>query len=267
MAILRVLLALFVAWLILADCLLARHSAALPHPSGGIMLGLLLGEAGLVATWFATSRQPWPLRLAISWLTMALLAWPAALYSGPSWRQWVGLLLLFTSGVAVGWKIVQASGWRWCWPGENTPPPQRLLGARQYSLATMLEWLTTAATTLGLASWLALPDKQPLVAATSIVCLALVLPLAMALVLVESRALWARCGFALGLLVTALLAIGINQGQVSTPLFALVLTTELLVALFAALLLAIGGGSLQRTTAATTENAALWREHRSAAVP
>jgi hypothetical protein len=249
MAVLRLLFVLFALLLLLADGLTARHGAGFPHPTAGVMLGLLLGEAGLVATWSACSRRHWVLRLAVAWLTMALLAWPAAYYTGPSWRQWTGLLLLFGAGVALGWKLVYATGWSWHLPETQAATDQSALRPLQFSMANMLEWTTTLALTLGVGSWLALPDRQPFLAALSILALAALTPLWMAILLAETKSIWSRCALAsLPLLGSAgVIALNLIGGQAG--LLALVVGTQSLVTIFAALLLAIGGGRLLATTA------------------
>lgn len=244
MAVVRLLLALLITWLILADCLLARTATPFPHPTAGIMLGLLLGEAGLIASWFACSRQHWLARLALGWLAMALLAWPAAMYSGPSWRQWAGLLLLFSGGVALGWKMVQASGWVWEWPTSLSTSTSSKLRSYQFSLAALMELMTTTAATLGLASWLALPDRQPLLAACSVLVLSALPPLCFWLALAETRSLWSRAG---ALLIIALLSAFFALLHVSSGLFATMLLlpgTLALVSLLAGTILSLGGGRL-----------------------
>lgn len=244
MAVLRLLVVLFIAWLILADVALARQAPTFPQPLAAVMLGLLLGEMALIATWAACARRSWVVRAAVTWGCAALLAWPAALYSGPSWRAWTGLLLIFSAVVAFCWKVLELQGFGWQWPETEVRSPQRRLLPHQFSLAWMLETITVASATLGLGSWLALPSVQPWIAALTAILLAPLVPLAMFTLLAETRTYWWRMLLAVVLpLVIASLAL-LNGTEVAKFL-AVLAGTELLLGLAAGALLAAAGGALQ----------------------
>src|SRR5690606_5907183 len=167
MAALRLLVVLLVAWLVLADFVVAREANPYPHRSAAILLGLILGEVGLVASWSALSRSSWLASAGMVWLTAAAAAWPMSLNTAPSWQAWAGLLLIYAGGVVAVWKILLAWGVHIDGLGERTQPPEGRLRSRQYSLARLMEITTAAAMTLGIGSWLALPSTEPYVAAAS----------------------------------------------------------------------------------------------------
>lgn len=244
MSILRLLVALLVAWLILADCALARHAPTFPQPLSAVMLGMLLGEMALVASWAACARRSWIVRSAVAWSCAALLAWPASVFSGPSWQAWAGLLLIYSAVVAFCWKLLHASGYHWEWPGLAAISPARRLQPHQFSLAWMMEVLTLSAATLGLGSWLALPSIQPWIAAVSAALLAPLVPLAMFALLVESHAgLWrVTLVFVLPLAVAAL---AILNGADLAKFLAVIAGTELLLGLLAGAIIAVAGGNLR----------------------
>ncbi len=248
MAIIRVLLVLFVTWLILADCVLARHTEPFPHPSAAIMLGLLLGEAGLVASWFACARQHWLTRLAVVWVVMAVLAWPAALYSGPSWRAWAGLLLLFSGGIAFGWKLMHASGWQLEWPTSFSTRRATNLRGYQFSLASLMELTTIVAATLGLASWLALPDRQPVIAACGMLLLSTLPPLCCWLVMAETQRVWSRLGPLLAMLLVTLLFVGLHHASGLSAMMSLLPCALAIVSLLGGTVVSLGGGRLVHVT-------------------
>jgi hypothetical protein len=161
MAAARLLFLLLAVLLLLGDVIAARQGQSFPHPTAAIMLGLVLGELALVATWAACSRGSWLVRVAICWSAAAVAAWPLALFSGPTWHAWAGLLLIYSATITIGWRLLLATGYQWSWPfGIDTSSTTPLL-PHQFSLKWMLKAITACSLALGLGSWFALPAHDP----------------------------------------------------------------------------------------------------------
>ena len=253
MAALRLLLVLLGILLGLANAVALRDCQHFPHPTAAVVLGLALGELGLITSWAALARRSWMVRVAIAWAFAALAAWPLAQVSGPSWRAWAGMLLLFAIVVAIAWQGLLATGLRWH-TRTFTPSERPPLGPRQCSLAGMLQVITACALALGISSWLALPDRDPGVAVISIFTLALSVPLTISACVAETPRLWMRG--ALLLIVPAGAANFSLLYDASTALFlTLALTVQTLVTLVAAITLSVVGVSVQPVTESTVPRA------------
>lgn len=253
MAALRLLLVLLGILLGLANAVALRECRHFPHPTAAVVLGLALGELGLITSWAALARRSWMVRVAIAWAFAALAAWPLAQISGPSWRAWAGMLLLFAIVVVIAWQGLLAIGFQWRARAairRECPP----LGPRQCSLSGMLQVITACALALGMSSWLALPDREPGLAVISILTLAFSVPLTISACVAETPRLWMRG--ALLLIVPAGAANFSLLYDAPTALFlTLALTVQTLVTLLAAITLSVGGVSLQSVTESTASRA------------
>lgn len=243
MATTRLLLVMLGTLLLLADGIALRHAQAFPHPSAAVLLGLVIGQVGLIASWGACSRQSWLVRVPLVWFCAAVAAWPMSLCSGPSWRAWAGLLLIYAMIVVIAWKLLLAAGYRWSTAAEPATNPSPTLRPHQFSLAWMLQGTTALALALGVGSWLALPESKPWLAVASIVILAVLLPLVISTLLLQTPRWWLRSALMLIVPLGGAAFLLMNRG--STPMFlTLLLGVESLVALLAATVLAAAGVSL-----------------------
>jgi hypothetical protein len=244
MAAARLLFLLLAVMLLLGDVIAARQGQSFPHPSAAIMLGLVLGELALVASWAACSRGSWLVRVAVAWSAAAAAAHPLALFSGPTWQAWAGLLLIYSATIALGWRLLLAAGYEWSWPfGEEPAAVSRLL-PHQYSLQWMLKAITACSLALGLGSWLALPANDPWLAVATIVTLGLCVPVTMSTLLVETRRWWVRA--AVPLLVPAAGAVLVMLHAGAAAKFLVVLCgVQTLVLLLAATVTSAAGGEIR----------------------
>lgn len=231
----RLLLSLLGVLLVVADILALRHAQPFPHPTAALLLGLVIGQVGLVASWAACSRQSWLVRISITWSVAALAAGPLAMNSSPLWREWAALLLMYATTVVVAWKLTLAAGYRWSLPSGRAAASR--LKEHQFSLAWMLQTVTTASLALGASSWLMLPVHKPHLAVASMLILALFVPMTFALLLLTTNRWWLRG--ALGLIVPLGGAAFLLMNRGASPLlFSLLLGTATLVTLLAATVLA-----------------------------
>ncbi len=250
MAATRLLLVMLGTLLLLADGIALRHAAAFPHPTAAVLLGLLIGQLGLVASWAACARRSWLIRVALVWACAALVAWPISQWTGPSWRAWAGLLLIYAMLVVAAWKLLLAAGYQWTNLECAQPAQGARLRAHQFSLAWMLQTTTALALALGVGSWLALPAVKPLLAVASITILALFVPLVISTLLLHTPRWWLRGVLALVVPLGGAVFMKMNGG--STPMFmTLILGVEVLVALAAATVLASVGVALVPVTEST----------------
>jgi hypothetical protein len=250
MGALRLLLALLGILLALANAVALRDCQNFPHPTAAVVLGLGLGELGLITSWAALARRSWMVRVAIAWAFAALAAWPLSQLSGPSWRAWAGMLLLFAIVVVIAWQALLATGLR-LHAKTSTLSERPPLGPRQCSLSSMLQVITACALALGISSWLKLPERDPVLAVMSILTLASSVPLTISAFIAETPRLWMRG--ALLLIVPAGAANFALLYDTPTALFlTLALTVQTLVMLVAAIILSVGGVSLQPVTESTT---------------
>lgn len=231
----RLLLSLLGVLLIVADILALRHAQPFPHPTAALLLGLVIGQVGLVASWAACSRQSWLVRISITWSVAALAAGPLAMNSSPTWREWAALLLMYATTVVVAWKLTLAAGYRWLLPQRRAAASA--LKDHQFSLAWMLRTVTTASLALGASSWLMLPVHKPHLAVASMLTLALFVPMAFAALLLKTDRWWLRGMLALILPVGVVAFLVLNRGA-SPMFFTLLLGVQTLVTLLAATVLA-----------------------------
>lgn len=248
----RLLLVMLGTLLLLADGIALRHAAAFPHPTAAVLLGLVIGQLGLIASWAACSRRMWLLRVAVVWGCAALAAWPISAVTAPSWRAWAGLLLIFALLVAAAWKLLLAAGYRWANVDRAEQRVVSRLQSHQFSLAWMMQATTALALALGVGSWLALPAVKPHLAVASIAILALFIPLVISTLLLHTPRWWLRG--VLALIVPLGCAVFMRLSGGSTPMFmTLLLGVEVLVALATATVLASLGVALVPVKASTAE--------------
>ena len=246
----RLLVVMLGTLLLLADGIALRHAQPFPHPTAAVLMGLVIGQLGLVASWAACSRGSWLVRVAIVWACAALAAWPVAQCTGPAWRAWAGLLLIYALMVVAAWKLLLAAGYQWSSVEQDSVAPPGNLRAHQFSLAWMLRATTALALALGVGSWLALPAIKPWLAVASITILALFMPLVISTLLLQTPRWWLRGLLALVVPLGGVVFLRVNGG--ATPMFmTLILGVELLVALLTATVLASVGVALEPITEST----------------
>lgn len=237
--------------LLLADGIALRHAQAFPHPTAAILLGMLLGQVGLIATWAACSRGSWMVRVMVAWAVIAFAAWPLSLHSSPTWQAWAGLLLIYSAVIVAGWKLTLAAGY--CWKVETRVArhPQ-LLKPHQFSLAWLLKTSTACSLALGMFSWLALPAQHPITALASIMMLAACIPLTISALVLETNRWWLRGSVAMLMPLLGWLFVSMNAGR-GAMLLTLMLGAQLLVAVLSALVINAAGMKLEGVKASTAQ--------------
>jgi hypothetical protein len=235
----------------LGSAIALRSAEAYPHPSAAILLGLTLGEVGLVATWSACARRSWMARAAIAWASAALAAWPLSLCSGPSWSAWAGLLLVYCLTIAAVWKLLLAAGYRWSGLAEAAPAAPDRLQPHQFSLAWLMQAMTACALALGIGSWLTLPPAHTTAAVVSLALFGMFVPLTIGTLLVDTPRWWLRVALGMFVPLGGGVLMLVNPGQ-HALLLVLAFGVQTLVVLLAATVLASVGVALQPVTAPTT---------------
>jgi hypothetical protein len=244
MAAARLLFLLLAVLLLLGDVIAARTGQSFPHPTAAIMLGLVLGELALVATWAACSRGSWVARVAICWSAAALAAWPLALFSGPTWHAWAGLLLIYSATIATGWRLLLASGYQWQWPFGGEELHRTALLPHQFSLKWMLKTITACSLALGLGSWFALPAHDPWLAVATIVTLGFCVPVTISTLLLETRRWWVRAAVPLLLPLAGGILVALHGGAAAKFLVVLC-GVQTVVLLLAATVMSAAGGEIR----------------------
>jgi hypothetical protein len=248
----RLLLVLLATLLLLGDGIAWRHVQPFPHPSAAVLVGLLLAQLGLVASWAACGRRSWLVRTAVTWTCAALIAWPLSQCTGPSWRAWASLLLIYSAAIVIAWKLLLAAGYRWT-IGAIAPQASSLR-AHQCSLAWILRSLTTCSLALGIGSWLSLPLHDPWTAIVTLAILALCLPMTLSLWLMPTQRWWLRGAAIFMLPLVGALFIALHRGP-AAMFIVLCLGVQMFVALLAAMVLENADLALVVATESTASDA------------
>ncbi len=217
----------FVVVLVLAvvsvDAAVARATWGLrfPHPAIAGLLALGLAQLGLIAAWLATGTGNIVLRVSLSLLAMVVFSWLLSSSTQPDFTQWLGVLGLYATVVAVPIFI-----FHWVVVGRSTsdravdsPEPGELADGEhnlaadqpddaelrqsprsppQWTLAGIMSLITVVAVALGYGRMVDFPQAEAALAAISCI------------------------GFALTTLISLFIAYGINRTRWHVP--AVVLT-------------------------------------------
>lgn len=154
---------LLILFLVATGLLDALFFAAVGYPGWNtltflVYLGLALSQVGLLAVWVVMGRLQLLIRLGGLLAGIMLLAVPLVVYTGTSYSQWLGLLLLYAGAVAVPFLGLWVQGWQLCHHSRELAESRNRSGAPfRFTLAGMLALLTGIGIVLALAQVVELP--------------------------------------------------------------------------------------------------------------
>ena len=186
----RVLIWLLLLTTLLVDCVVwsavgageRLHAASWPHPALGVLFALAFSQVSLTAIWaaLATERVSWRLAGAV----LVFATWNAVLATlsnerlsdgrlsdgrtGYNSTQWVALLAGQILVVFAPSAVARARGVRFVVVTADGPLPDRSAGYSrwQFSIASLLAWMTTTGVVLGMIQYTV--DDQSLLLASRV---------------------------------------------------------------------------------------------------
>ena len=137
----------------------AVGSHRFPMPGAGVILGLVLGQVGLLATWLVLGGRSLLLRLITTLAGAALLAIPSSECSVPTVQQWMAVLFVYGTMVAAPLVVLRILGMRLlrtCHQ-ELSGKPEKYSRRWQFSIGSILLWTTCVGIVLGVLRLLDFP--------------------------------------------------------------------------------------------------------------
>ncbi len=262
----NLLMALFVVAFVVIDFIVGGASAhiwtvgpRIPTLIGFVLVGIVFGQVGLMATWLVWGAAPLPLRLLLNLSVAGLLSLPLGSSTNPSAAQWFGVLCVYAVGVATPNVGLRVLGLR-CSTSYGRQPiePHRLADRRwQFTLAGLLGAITAVAILLAAARWMDFPWEFAV--EIGLYCGGFVV-----VALVSLWATWGRRWWVLRVVVVCLLvpAVGAALGMVERPIgsaaiFVVVTLSQAAAICTGALIVRVGGVVMiwpaRRSSAESTE--------------
>jgi hypothetical protein len=137
------------------------HGRRFPSVAPTLLLALALAQTGLLAAWLAVGPGSIAIRYGACVLAVMCFSWPLSNVSLPNYAQWLGVLGVYLTAVAVPvflfrWFVVELPRRR----AEGGSRSRNRLPAGQWTLAGIMSLTTVVAVSLALARAVELPNEE-----------------------------------------------------------------------------------------------------------